>query len=115
VGGVTGITLSNNSVDLMMHDTYFVVAHFHYVLSMSATYGVVLGFLYWIGMFSFSDGNNGANIVFFFLLFLGVNLVFFPIHEMRLDGLPRRYFSYIDAFRRICLFVILRILFTVGG
>merc|ERR1719361_1683096 len=82
---------------------------------MSATYGVVLGFLYWIGMFSFSDRNNGANIVFFFLLFLGVNLVFFPIHEIRLDGLPRRYFSYIDAFRRMCLFVILRILFTVGG
>lgn len=115
VRGVTGITLSNNSIDLIIHDTYFVVAHFHYVLSISATYGVVLGFLYWVRIFSFSDGNNGANMIFFFLLFLGVNLVFFPMHEIGLDGLPRRYFAYIDAFGGICLFVMLGILFTVGG
>jgi len=115
VGGVTGITLSNNSVDLIMHDTYFVVAHFHYVLSMSATYRVVLGFLYWVGIFSFSDGSNGLHMVFFFLLFLRVNLVFFPMHEIRLDGLPRRYFSYIDIFGRICILVMLGILFTVRG
>jgi heme/copper-type cytochrome/quinol oxidase subunit 3 len=115
VGGVTGITLSNNSVDLMIHDTYFVVAHFHYVLSMSATYGVVLGFLYWVGMFSFSDRSNGLHIVFFFLLFLRVNLVFFPIHEIGLDRLPRRYFSYIDIFGRMCMLVMLGILFTVRG
>jgi len=115
VGGVTGITLSNNSVDLIIHDTYFVVAHFHYVLSISATYRVVLGFLYWVRIFSFTDGNNGVNIIFFFTLFLGVNLVFFPMHEIRLDGLPRRYFSYIDIFRGICLLTILRILFTISG
>jgi len=66
-------------------------------------------------MFSFSDRNNGANMVFFFLLFLGVNLVFFPMHEIGLDGLPRRYFSYIDAFGGMCLFVILGILFTIRG
>jgi len=74
-----------------------------------------LGFLYWVRIFSFTDGNNGVNIIFFFTLFLGVNLVFFPMHEIRLDGLPRRYFSYIDIFRGICLLTILRTLFTISG
>lgn len=112
---MTGITLSNNSVDLMIHDTYFVVAHFHYVLSISATYGVVLRFLYWVRMFTFSEGRGGVNIVFFLMLFCGVNLVFFPMHEIRLDGLPRRYFSFVDAFGGICILTMLGILFTVGG
>lgn len=114
VGRVTGITLSNNSVDLMIHDTYFVVAHFHYVLSMSATYGVVLRFLFWVRMFSFSDSNSGLNIIFFYVLFIGVNLIFFPMHEMRLDGLPRRYFSYTELIVGLCMMTILGILFTIG-
>jgi len=99
----------------MMHDTYFVVAHFHYVLSMSATYRVVLGFLYWVRMFTFSERGRGVNIILFLVLFCGVNLVFFPMHEIGLDRLPRRYFSFVDAFGGMCILTILRILFTVGG
>jgi cytochrome c oxidase subunit 1 len=94
VGGVTGITLANNSLDLVLHDTYFVVAHFHYVLSMSATYAVVMGSLHWSEIFWGYRFDDFGTELFFYLLFLGVNLTFFPIHNMRMIGIPRRYFSY---------------------
>lgn len=110
VGGVTGITLSNNAVDLVLHDTYFVVAHFHYVLSISAVYGLCLGALHWIGMFNYSEGNDTVKMIFFFSMFVRVNLVFFPIHELGIDRLPRRYFSYVDGLlilNTICAFGVL--------
>lgn len=105
---VTGITLSNNSMDLVIHDTYFVVAHFHYVLSMAATYGICLGFCHWIGIFVYGEVSVRNVLCFFFALFLGVNLIFFPIHEIGLRGLPRRYFSYVD-----CL-VVLNLISGIG-
>lgn len=111
---VTGVTLSNNAVDLVMHDTYFVVAHFHYVLSISAVYGVCLGFLFWVGFFNYSDVSAFLKIMFFFALFCRVNLVFFPIHELGLDGLPRRYFSFVDEFLILNLVCTCGVLFTVA-
>jgi cytochrome c oxidase subunit 1 len=110
VRGVTRITLSNNAVDLVLHDTYFVVAHFHYVLSMSAVYRLCLRALHWIGMFNYSEGNDTVKIIFFFSMFIGVNLVFFPMHELGIDRLPRRYFSYVDRLlmlNTICAFGVL--------
>lgn len=65
-------------------------------------------------MFTFSEGGSGINIIFFSILFCGVNLVFFPMHEIGLDRLPRRYFSFVDAFGGMCMLTILGILFTVG-
>lgn len=115
VRGVTGVTLSNNAVDLVLHDTYFVVAHFHYVLSISAVYGVCLGFIYWIGSFNYSAVSDYLIILFFFVLFCGVNLTFFPMHEMRIDGLPRRYFSYVDPLLILNFITVLGVLFTASG
>merc|ERR1712048_1328177 len=83
LGRVTRITLANNSLDLVLHDTYFVVAHFHYVLSISAVYSLVLGFC-----------DEFINKLYFFIMFVGVNVTFFPIHQMGILGIPRRYFSY---------------------
>ena len=94
VGGVTGITLANNSLDLVLHDTYFVVAHFHYVLSMSATYAVVMRSLHWAEIFWGYRFDDFGSENFFYLLFLGVNLTFFPMHHIGIIGMPRRYFSY---------------------
>lgn len=108
IGGVTGITLSNNAADLILHDTYFVVAHFHYVLSMSAVYGVCIRFIHWGRMFNYSDVSDLMKQIFFFSLFVGVNMVFFPMHELGLDGLPRRYFAYVDGL------VIINLITTMG-
>lgn len=105
---MTGITLSNNAADLILHDTYFVVAHFHYVLSISAVYGVCIGFIHWGGIFNYSDVLDVIKQIFFFSLFVGVNMVFFPMHELGLDGLPRRYFAYVDGL------VIINLVTTMG-
>lgn len=94
LGGVTGITLANNSLDLVLHDTYFVVAHFHYVLSISAVYSLVIGFCHWYEIFFYSYCDNYLNKLYFHLIFLGVNLTFFPIHQVRIIRIPRRYFAY---------------------
>jgi heme/copper-type cytochrome/quinol oxidase subunit 1 len=94
VGRVTGITLSNNSLDLVLHDTYFVVAHFHYVLSMSAVYSLVIRFLHWYEMMFYNTVDLYFSEIIFFWMFLGVNLIFFPIHHIGIHGIPRRYFAY---------------------
>lgn len=91
---VTGITLSNNSLDLVLHDTYFVVAHFHYVLSMSAVYSLVIGFLHWYEIIFYNRVDLIISEVLFFWIFLGVNLVFYPMHHIRIHRMPRRYFAY---------------------
>src|SRR5215831_2547093 len=98
VGGVTGVVLANAGLDHAMHNTYYVVAHFHYVLSLGAVFGLFAAFYYWIGKMSGRQYNETLGQIHFWTTFIGVNLTFFPMHFLGLAGMPRRIPDYPAAF-----------------
>jgi len=107
VGGVTGLVLSAASIDLLLHDTYYVVGHFHYVLSMGAVFSLIMGWYFWVYVFTGLGVSDFFSWVFLVGFFIGVNITFLPMHTLGLDGMPRRYITYarfMSNYNRFCSF-----------
>ena len=97
VGGVTGVVLANGGVDDNLHDTYYVVAHFHYVLSLGAVFSLFAGFYYWFPKMTGRMYSEFLGQLHFWVFFVGVNLLFFPMHFLGMSGMQRRVPDYTDA------------------
>nr|YP_003127077.1 Cox1p [Brettanomyces bruxellensis]ACU32847.1 Cox1p [Brettanomyces bruxellensis] len=98
IGGCSGVLLSNANLDVAFHDTYFVVGHFHYVLSLGVVYGVFAGYYYWSPMMTGLYYNPTIANIQFWMMFIGTNITFLPMHFLGLNGMPRRIPDYPDAF-----------------
>jgi cytochrome c oxidase subunit 1 len=115
VGGVTGVVLANAGVDHYLHDTYYVVAHFHYVLSLGAVFAIFAGWYYWFPKMTGKMYREWLGVLHFWVMFIGVNMIFFPQHFLGLQGMPRRYIDYPLGFAYWNEISTLGYLVTIGG
>jgi cytochrome c oxidase subunit I len=115
VGGVTGVVLSNAGIDYSLHDTYYVVAHFHYVLSLGAVFAIFAGFYYWFEKMFGIKYNGFLGGLHFWIMFIGVNIVFMPQHFLGLQGMPRRIVDYASGYSYWNLFSSIGYAITVVG